>query len=168
MPFILNFFLTYWTPIVSTISFLTSIYLLVLHWIQSTTRISFNEIKRFDISDFENLILITITNESSSPISITNADFGSNRLIRASHRRFLGNNFYAHTSSFPVNIKPNETIEILMEFEPTFIELNNKEKQKLTLITSKRKVSKFISKLESKTTPSQLAKLTSKVRKEPF
>jgi hypothetical protein len=55
-----------------------------------------------------------------------------------------------------------------MEFEPTFIELNNEEKQKLILITSKKKVSKVISKLESKTTPSQLAKLTSKVRKEPF
>ena len=164
----LRFLLHYWTPIVSTVSFFMSVYLVILHWIQSTTRISFDEIKRFDISDFENIILLTITNKSNNPISITNAKFGSNKLIRANHRRFLEDNFFAHTSVFPINIKPHETVEVLMEFELTFIELNNEEKQKLILITSKKKVSKVISKLESKTTPSQLAKLTSKVRKEPF
>ncbi len=168
MSFIFDFFLAYWTPIVSTISFFVSTYLLIINWLQSRTHISFDEVYLFNILDAESIILITVTNKSNKPIAITNASYGMQRLVRATHRRVLGNNYFAYTSTFPVNIKPNETTEILMELEPDFNKLAVRNNHKLILITSKRKVSKVISKLESKTTPSQLAKLTSKVRKESF
>lgn len=164
----LKFFLDYWTPIVSTISFFVSLYLLIIHWLQSRTHISFDEIHYLEFYEVETIFLVTITNKSSKPIAITNASYGIQKLVRTSYRKFLGNNYFAYTSNFPVNIKPNETVEILMYLEPDFDDLTKENNHTLTLITSKKKVSTVISKPGSMTTPSQLAKLTSKVRKESF
>lgn len=55
-----------------------------------------------------------------------------------------------------------------MYLEPDFDDLTKENDHTLTLITSKKKVSTVISKPGSMTTPSQLAKLTSEVRKESF
>lgn len=144
MKHFLDFAITYWTPIVATFSLFLSCYLAWFNIKQRFTNIKLNNYYSWTFDDKSLYLLLTITNGSALPISIVNAELNNIFVYRAEHLfQAKGDNNRdkpIYTSNFPINFKPHETGDILLEFvSPTKWQITDDFKIEFT--TSKKKLS---------------------------